>query len=71
MIGIGIGTHRRQFSDFDSDAQALFDRMATPPTNARKAIINTLIVGLKNELKEMKEQIKINTELAHRAHKKN
>ena len=46
---IGIGTHRRAFTDFDTDAQALFDRITTPPTNARKTIINDLIVGLKND----------------------
>ena len=30
---------------------------------------NILIAGLKNELKELKEQIKLNTDLSHQAHK--
>lgn len=34
---------------YDPDAQILFDRMVIEPTNARKLIINALIVGLKND----------------------
>ena len=32
---------------YDADALALFSRFTTPPDNARKAVINTLIVSLK------------------------
>lgn len=46
---IGAGLHKRRGSDFDADAQALFDRMTTTPTNDRKRIINTFIVGLKDD----------------------
>jgi len=40
---------RRRGTGFDFDAQALFNRMTTPPTVARKILINDFIVTLKND----------------------
>jgi hypothetical protein len=35
------------FSSIDPAAQLIFDAFVTPPTQARKAVINSLVVGLK------------------------
>jgi hypothetical protein len=46
-IGIGLSPSFTGGVLYDPDAAALFSRFTTPPTDARKALINSLIVSLK------------------------
>lgn len=48
-IGVGIGVgYANQGVTLDAAAAAIFDAMTTPPSDARKALINTAVVALKN-----------------------
>lgn len=48
-FGLGLGgVTRGGGAAFSDEALALFARFSTPPTDARKALINTLIVALKD-----------------------
>lgn len=52
FLGLGLGLNTIRYGGgagpvYDPDAEALFARFTTPPTDERKGIINTLIVALK------------------------
>lgn len=48
MLGVSLVSVRTVGRSYDPDAEALFARFTTPPTAARKAQINDLIVALKD-----------------------
>jgi len=50
-LGLGMGLDKSEFGgglSLSSEAKALFLRMSTQPTKARKVLIDNTIIALKN-----------------------